>query len=69
MATVYLARQTDLDRDVALKELKVLTESDQRLARRFLHEARPGALRATRYSQQLRTSPPRAQGIVGANRG
>jgi tRNA A-37 threonylcarbamoyl transferase component Bud32 len=40
MATVYLARQTDLDRDVALKELKVLAESDPRLARRFLHEAR-----------------------------
>jgi tRNA A-37 threonylcarbamoyl transferase component Bud32 len=40
MATVYLARQTDLDRKVALKELKVLAESDPRLARRFLHEAR-----------------------------
>jgi tRNA A-37 threonylcarbamoyl transferase component Bud32 len=40
MATVYLARQTDLDRQVALKELKVLAESDPQLARRFLHEAR-----------------------------
>jgi tRNA A-37 threonylcarbamoyl transferase component Bud32 len=40
MATVYLARQTDLDRYVALKQLKVLAESDPRLARRFLHEAR-----------------------------
>jgi len=68
MATVYVARQTDLDHDVALTELNVLTESDQRLARRFLHEARPGALRATRYSQLPRASPPPAQGI-GANRG
>src|SRR4051794_2250853 len=40
MATVYLARQTDLDRYVALKELKVLAESDPRQAQRFLREAR-----------------------------
>jgi hypothetical protein len=40
MATVYLARQTDLDRDVALKELNVVDGSDPRVAQRFLREAR-----------------------------
>ena len=40
MATVYLARQTDLDRDVALKELRAFVESEPALARRFLREAR-----------------------------
>ena len=40
MATVYLARQTDLDRDVALKELNVVDGADPRVARRFLREAR-----------------------------
>jgi predicted Ser/Thr protein kinase len=40
MASVYLARQTDLDRDVALKELRVFEGSDPELARRFLAEAR-----------------------------
>jgi hypothetical protein len=40
MATVYLARQRDLDRLVALKELKTLTSSDPSVARRFLREAR-----------------------------
>jgi serine/threonine protein kinase len=39
MATVYLARQSDLDRHVALKELK-LDEAEPQLARRFLREAR-----------------------------
>jgi serine/threonine protein kinase len=41
MATVYLARQTDVDRHVALKELKVLTDTEPWLARRFLHDRRP----------------------------
>jgi hypothetical protein len=40
MATVYLARQVDLDRDVALKELAVFDAPDPQLARRFLGEAR-----------------------------
>jgi hypothetical protein len=40
MATVYLARQTDLQRDVALKELSLFDGADPALARRFLREAR-----------------------------
>jgi Protein kinase domain len=40
MAIVYLARQTDLQRDVALKELSLFDGADPALARRFLREAR-----------------------------
>ena len=40
MATVYLARQVDLDRLVALKELGALRQADPSFARRFLREAR-----------------------------
>ena len=41
MATVYLARQADLDRLVALKELRALrNDDDPSLVRRFLREAR-----------------------------
>ena len=40
MATVYLARQTDLDRLVALKELSAFRRSDPTFARRFLRESR-----------------------------
>src|SRR4051794_12124759 len=40
MATVHLARQTDLDRLVALKELSALTSGDSAAAARFLREAR-----------------------------
>ena len=40
MATVYLARQTDLDRFVALKQLNALHDSDASFARRFLRESR-----------------------------
>jgi serine/threonine protein kinase len=40
MATVYLARQVDLDRLVALKELGLLRESDPSFTKRFLREAR-----------------------------
>jgi serine/threonine protein kinase len=40
MATVFLARQVDLDRLVALKELGLLRESDPSFTRRFLREAR-----------------------------
>jgi serine/threonine protein kinase len=40
MATVYLARQLDLDRLVALKELRALSSSDPSFAQRFLREAR-----------------------------
>jgi serine/threonine protein kinase len=40
MAVVYLARQTDLDRLVALKELNALDAGDPSSARRFLQEAR-----------------------------
>jgi serine/threonine protein kinase len=39
MATVYLARQADLDRLVALKELSVLRQSDPSFIRRFLRES------------------------------
>ena len=45
MGVVYLARQVDLDRLVALKELGALRSSDASFARRFLQEARlAGAL-------------------------
>ena len=40
MATVYLARQTDLDRLVALKELASLHSADEAFAERFLRESR-----------------------------
>ena len=40
MATVYLARQTDLDRFVALKELASLHSADEAFAERFLRESR-----------------------------
>ena len=40
MATVYLARQTDLDRHVALKELASLHSQDEAFAERFLRESR-----------------------------
>jgi protein kinase-like protein len=40
MATVYLARQRDLGRLVALKELGILRAADGELAARFLGEAR-----------------------------
>ena len=39
-ATVFLARQTDLDRLVALKELSALPVSDPSIGRRFLRESR-----------------------------
>ena len=40
MAVVYLARQTDLDRPVALKELGAFHASDPAFAERFLRESR-----------------------------
>ena len=40
MATVYLARQIDLDRLVALKELGALYASDPSFAQRFVRESR-----------------------------
>src|SRR3954454_11141305 len=40
MAKVYLARQTDLDRFVALKELGAFHASDPSFAQRFLRESR-----------------------------
>src|SRR3954463_6515229 len=40
MATVYLARQTELDRLVALKELAAFHASDPTWAKRFLRESR-----------------------------
>jgi hypothetical protein len=40
MATVYVARQVDLDRRVALKELRALGTLDPNSAQRFLREAR-----------------------------
>src|SRR5262245_19751433 len=40
MATVYPARQTDLDRYVALKELASLHSADEAFAERFLRESR-----------------------------
>ena len=40
MATVYLARQTDLDRLVALKELSAFRQADPSFTQRFLRESR-----------------------------
>ena len=40
MATVYLARQLDLDRLVALKELSALRQSEPAFTERFLRESR-----------------------------
>src|SRR6201989_740283 len=40
MAMVYLARQSDLDRFVALKELGAFHASDPSFAQRFLRESR-----------------------------
>jgi serine/threonine protein kinase len=40
MGTVYLARQTELDRYIALKELGVLQAADPAFAERFLRESR-----------------------------
>ena len=40
MAVVHLARQTDLERLVALKELRALHADDPSYAQRFLREAR-----------------------------
>src|SRR5438034_638329 len=40
MAVVYLARQTDLDRHVALKELAAFHAADPAFAERFLRESR-----------------------------
>src|SRR5919206_3153229 len=40
MAMVYLARQSDLDRFVALKELGAFHASDPAFAQRFLRESR-----------------------------
>ncbi|HEX4734239.1 MAG TPA: serine/threonine-protein kinase, partial [Thermoleophilaceae bacterium] len=40
MATVHLARQLDLGRLVALKELQLLDRADPSAAQRFLREAR-----------------------------
>ncbi len=39
-ATVYLARQTDLNRLVALKELSAVSDGDPSAARRFVRESR-----------------------------
>jgi serine/threonine protein kinase/DNA-binding beta-propeller fold protein YncE len=43
MATVYLARQTDLNRNVALKELSAVHLADPAFTERFLHESRMAA--------------------------
>jgi serine/threonine protein kinase len=40
MATVYLARQVDLDRLIALKELSSFRQTDPAFTRRFLRESR-----------------------------
>ena len=40
MAAVYLARQADLDRDVALKELNAFHAADPAFAERFVRESR-----------------------------
>jgi serine/threonine protein kinase len=44
MATVYVARQSDLDRLVALKELSALAAADTTTARRFVRESPPRRL-------------------------
>src|SRR6478736_3355563 len=43
MASVHLARQPALDREVALKELHPVHVADAAFAQRFLHESRVGA--------------------------
>jgi serine/threonine protein kinase len=43
MATVFLARQSDLDRLVALKELSAFRQSDRSFTQRFLRESRLAA--------------------------
>src|SRR5690348_15511001 len=43
MAVVYLARQTDLGREVALKELPAYHATDPAFAARFLRESRIAA--------------------------
>jgi serine/threonine protein kinase len=43
MAVVYLARQLDLEREVALKELAVPDAPDLRTNERFLQESRMAA--------------------------
>ena len=43
MAVVYLARQLDLDRLVALKELAAFHADDPAFAERFLRESRVAA--------------------------
>ena len=43
MATVFLARQSDLDRLVALKELSAFRQSDHSFTQRFLRESRLAA--------------------------
>src|SRR5215212_4464350 len=40
MGVVYLARQLDLDREVALKEMGAFHAADPGLARRFVRESR-----------------------------
>jgi serine/threonine protein kinase len=57
MATVYLARQTDLDRHVALKELATLHSADEAFAERFLRDSRrsPWRLSPWRWSPWRRS--------------
>src|ERR1044072_9516428 len=46
MAMVYLARQTDLDRFIALKELAAFHASDPAFAERFVRESREAGSRS-----------------------
>ena len=57
MAVVYLARQVDLDRDVALKELNAFHAADPAFAERFVRESRVAGLdAATRTSSRCSSS-------------
>src|ERR1044072_1710056 len=59
MAKVYLARQSDLDRFVALKELAAFHASDPSFAQRFLRESRvSGSLSPPNYVTVPHSSQP-----------
>jgi serine/threonine protein kinase len=54
MSAVYLARQSDLQRDVVLKELSLFEGADPALAPRFLRDARLAGSRAPEHRHGLR---------------
>ena len=64
MAVVYLARQVDLDRDVALKELAAFHAADPDFARRFVRESRlAGSLGASERDHGVRLLRARGHAV------